>query len=258
MAKLITILSNVWNEPQEMVYQMMFQQSGSRMNSPCISNNVGKKITDPASFEISPSDESTDVLYTKPNVISKSIQAGSGLKKFRNANIQCGVPHKKLQNKSVNYVYSHYKLDCQVGPSLVNLKNDAQTNPTVYKTCQAHREAFEILTNWPQRAENSRLRKKNSTSYYGCIKTHLLNIGKAFVIEKIQLPTYYAPEQRIMKLYKCLSLENVTSKKTKMTLAKEKVERNKGTFPIKTKVKCTYTQTVGVVCHVIQEDTNMK
>lgn len=253
MAKLISILSNVWNEPQTMVY-MLLQRSRSRKNEPCISKNVDNKITDTAGFEICPSDESTKVLFTKPSLQSKSIQAGSGLKKYRNTHIQCGVPHKKLQNKSMHFKHSQPKLNCKVGPSSVNLKNDAQTNPTEYKTCKAHQDAFRILTNWPQHAEYSRLRKKNSTSYYDCVKTHLLSIGKALAVEKIKLPAYYPPEQQIMKIYKCLSLENITLKKAK--IEKENDKRNKGTRPLKVEIICTHTQTDEIACNIIQEDTN--
>lgn len=246
MSKLFTILSNVWNEPQSMVYNMMFQQNESGKDRPCSSKTVEKKATDTATiYQISSNIENTNILCTK------SVQAGSGLKKYRNINIQCGVPYKKLQNKSVNCIHLQHINHCKVGPSLVNLKN-VQTNPTEYKICEAHREIFQILTDWPRHTEDSRLRKKNSTSYYDCIKNHLLSLGKALIIEKIKVPTYYPPEQQIMKLYKCLSLENVTPKKANITLGKEYEKRNKGTRPIKTKAKCIHTQTNDIVCHEIQ------
>lgn len=246
MAKLFTILSNVWNEPQSMVYHMIFQQSGSDKNRPCSSKTVEKKITDTAGiYQIPPSNESTKALCTK------SVQAGSGLKKYRNTNNQCGVPYKKLQNKSVNFICDYYTNDCKVGPSLVNLIN-VQTNSTKYKICEAHREVFQILTDWPRRAESSRVRKKNSTSYYGCVKSCLSSIGKALIMEKIKVPTCYPPEQQIMKLYKCLSLNSFPPKKAKTTLGKENGKRSKGTRPIKTKTKCIYTQTDEGVCHEIQ------
>lgn len=261
MAKLITILSNVWNEPQTTVYQMMFQQSENAKNKPCSSKNVGNNITDTKSknncFETFSSNESTKVLYTIPSIQSKSVQAGSGLKKYRNANIQCGVPHNKLENKSVHFIFTQDKLDCKVGPSLVNFKNDAQSNPRQYKICEAHQDVFHILTNWPRRVEILRLRKKKSKSYYDCVKTCLVTIGKAFNIEKINLTTHCPPEQQIMKLYKCLNIEKVTPEKAKMTSEKENQKRNKGTRPIKTKTTCTYTQT-NEVCHAIQGNANTK
>lgn len=248
MAKLITILANVWSEPQTIVYPMMFQRSERDENEPCCSINIEKQTKDSAaSFLTSQSNESAKTLYTKPNVQTKSVQSGSGLKRYRSANSQCGVPYKKLRNKSVHFINSQHKRDCKVGPSLVTLKNDAQTDSTQYRICEAHREVFQILTNWPQHAENSKLRKKNSTSYYDCVKNILLSIGKALVIEKIKLPTYPPPEEQIMKVYKCLSLESVTPKKEKMSVRKENKMHKKPKGLIKTKTKCSPTQTDEVI-----------
>lgn len=257
MAKLIKILSNVCSEPQTIIYRMMFQQTENEMKKPRSSKNFDKQTIDTAtSLQISPSNESTKVIFAIPSVLTKSVQSGNGLKKYRNVNNQCGVPYKKLKNKCVHFIHSQHKLDCKVGPSSVNLKNDAQTNSPEYKTCEAHRKVFQILTNWPRRSENSRLRKKDSTSYYDYVKTHLSSIGKAFIIKKIKLPTYYPPEQQIMKLYKCVSLENATTNKAKMTLKKENMKRNKDNRVIRTKAKCTRTQTDEFICHAVHGDTN--
>lgn len=257
MAKLIKILSNVYSEPQAIIYRMMFQQTENEMKKPRCSENDEKQTTDIATcFEKSSSNESTKVLFVIPSVHTKSVQSGNGLKKYRNVNNQCGVPYKKLKNKCVHFVHSPHKLDCKVGPSSVNLKNDAQTNSTEYKICEAHRKVFQILTNWPRRSENSRLRKEHSTSYYDYVKTHITSIGKALIMKKIKLPTYYPPEQQIMKLYKSVNLENATTNKAKMTMNKENKKRNKDKRVIRTKAKCTRTQTDEFICRAVHGDTN--
>lgn len=258
MAKFITALSNVWSEPQAMVYNMMFQ-SGSKKpkNTDIVKIETFNSVEN---FETSPSIETTEIIYKTPSVDSKLVQAGCGLRKNRNATIQCGVAFNKLQHKSVNYIDVNDKLDCRVGPSATNFKEDAQTNPLEYKICDAHREVFEILTNW-QRDQDLRRSKKESKCFCEFIKTQLLNIGKAFVSEKIQIPPYYQPEQQVMKLYKCLSLKDVKRKKSSRSRKNtDNGKNNKSTRTMKTKTRCTYTQTNEIIyeSHATQEGSNEK